>query len=67
MKCIWKHSESILKVGGNLPYRSEITELVEINRKRLSPKPAYNLGLRQTGERIKALFGKPSGSIEINF
>lgn len=52
--------ESILKVGGNLPYRNEIRELVEVNRKRLQPKPNHNLGLRQTGERIKALFGKPS-------
>lgn len=51
--------ESILKIGGRLPFREKLSELVEENRQRLKPKKSIHHGLKQTSERIKALFGKP--------
>ena len=51
--------ETMLKIGNMVPFRNELAQLVEENRKRIKPKIAINYGLRKTGERLKALFGMP--------
>ncbi len=51
--------ETLLKVGNRLPFRDQIAELVQVNKQRLKPKKSIQHELKQTGERIKALFGKP--------
>ncbi|MBX9951242.1 MAG: hypothetical protein K2Y39_18890 [Candidatus Obscuribacterales bacterium] len=51
--------ETLLKMGSRIPYRDELSNLIEENRRRLKPKKSIQHELKQTGERIKALFGKP--------
>lgn len=51
--------ETLLKLGKKLPFRKQFSHLIATNRQRIRSKNPIHNGLKQTSERIKALFRKP--------